>query len=310
MLYVLDAIPSPPDSEEWPTLYIRGCRGLVRRVREISAQTDGMLGYAGEWHSHPDGHGNAPSEVDRRAFAKLTTMMAPDALPAVMLIAAEQERLQWLVGRVQRAGRDQRQPLADPLDQPPRRPAKPELAPGNVVEAQAAGHLLVAQVQVRHEGKVGPQGQSFGDGRVVFAEYQSDALNGANIVGRPLPELDLGLEDNDLLGHRLLATAALVKANEAQGPVLEDAGDRGRAAHPQVLDGDRLAGGREEVVGHVAYPARTGRLTTATAPGWLRFSTLAPPGPIQITNGSGRSVLGCSIVTRNWPLFGAATRRR
>ena len=30
--YVIDTVPSPPDSEEWPTVYIRGCRGLRRQV--------------------------------------------------------------------------------------------------------------------------------------------------------------------------------------------------------------------------------------------------------------------------------------
>jgi len=34
-VYVADTVPSPPDSKEWPTLYIRGCVGLEKEVRRI-----------------------------------------------------------------------------------------------------------------------------------------------------------------------------------------------------------------------------------------------------------------------------------
>ena len=40
IVYIAAALPSPPDSEEWPTSYIRGTRGLataVRNIREASA---------------------------------------------------------------------------------------------------------------------------------------------------------------------------------------------------------------------------------------------------------------------------------
>jgi ThiF family protein/JAB domain-containing protein similar to deubiquitination enzymes len=66
ILYVVDVLPSPPDSTEWPNLYIRGSKGLVRRVREIGEITDGQLGYLGEWHSHPRGHAPAPSRTIAR----------------------------------------------------------------------------------------------------------------------------------------------------------------------------------------------------------------------------------------------------
>ncbi len=35
-VYVVDTIPSPPDSVEWPTLYIRGCRGLRSLVDQMT----------------------------------------------------------------------------------------------------------------------------------------------------------------------------------------------------------------------------------------------------------------------------------
>jgi hypothetical protein len=70
--------------------YIRGSQGLARRIEEIRRITDAQLGYVGEWHSHPRGHGPSPSPDDRKVFAWLEQHMEPDGLPAVMLIVGEE----------------------------------------------------------------------------------------------------------------------------------------------------------------------------------------------------------------------------
>ncbi|MGI8860784.1 MAG: Mov34/MPN/PAD-1 family protein [Rubrobacteraceae bacterium] len=99
ILYAVDVLPSPPDSTEWPNLYIRGSKGLARRVKEIGEITDGQLGYLGEWHSHPRGHAPSPSNDDRKAFAWLQEHMDRDGLPAVMLIVGEGDEA-WYVGQM------------------------------------------------------------------------------------------------------------------------------------------------------------------------------------------------------------------
>src|SRR5207302_4586730 len=43
IVYILELLPSPSDSTEWPTVYIRGCKGLTQRVGEIERITAGML---------------------------------------------------------------------------------------------------------------------------------------------------------------------------------------------------------------------------------------------------------------------------
>lgn len=86
ILYVVDSILSPSDSKEWPTVYIRGCRGLSNEVKHIEELTYGMLSYVGEWHSHPSGYGILPSRDDMQAFSWLKELMSIDGYPAFMAI--------------------------------------------------------------------------------------------------------------------------------------------------------------------------------------------------------------------------------
>ena len=87
--YVVDTLPSPPDSVEWPALYIRGARGLKAAVDSISEKTDGMLEYVGEWHSHPVSCPPIPSSDDLQVFAWLTARMEKEGLPPLMLIISD-----------------------------------------------------------------------------------------------------------------------------------------------------------------------------------------------------------------------------
>ena len=97
IVYVVDTVPSPPDSEEWPTLYIRGSQGLGRRVREIGEATGGMLRYVGEWHSHPDGHGVSPSSDDKKVQDWLKNEMGQAGLPALLAIIGDEGRAKFLL---------------------------------------------------------------------------------------------------------------------------------------------------------------------------------------------------------------------
>ena len=90
--YLIDTIPSPPDSTEWPTSYMRGCKGLQDAVDEVEAITLGQVGYAGEWHSHPRRASVFPSGDDRTAYAWLCDKMNLEGLPAVMLIIGDDDR--------------------------------------------------------------------------------------------------------------------------------------------------------------------------------------------------------------------------
>lgn len=103
IVYVVDTIPSPPDSKEWPTLYIRGSEGLAKEVTRITTVTDGQLEYVGEWHSHPDGCPCLPSNDDLKVFAWLTENMDDAGIPTLMGIAGE-GRVAWYLGEMSKSG--------------------------------------------------------------------------------------------------------------------------------------------------------------------------------------------------------------
>jgi len=100
IIYIVDTIASPADSDEWPTSYTRGKSGLQAEVDRVKVKTDGMLEYIGEWHSHPRKSDVAPSDDDQKLFAYISEVMARDGLPAVMLIVGDAGRVGCYAGRI------------------------------------------------------------------------------------------------------------------------------------------------------------------------------------------------------------------
>lgn len=97
IIYAVETIFSPPDSTEWPTIYIRGCHGLKEKVDEVEGITGSMLGYVGEWHSHPSS--SQPSEADRKVSTWLSEIMERDGLPSLMLIVGNSGH-SWYLGKI------------------------------------------------------------------------------------------------------------------------------------------------------------------------------------------------------------------
>ena len=91
IIYIVDTIPSPVDSIEWPVSYIRGCQGLYESVVRVMKITGNGMGYVGEWHSHPDGCAILPSADDKKAFEWLFENMSLDGRPAVMMIVGNKD---------------------------------------------------------------------------------------------------------------------------------------------------------------------------------------------------------------------------
>ncbi|MCU1300705.1 MAG: ThiF family protein [Candidatus Sulfotelmatobacter sp.] len=101
VVYVVDTITAPTDSEERVALFIRGSAGLRDRVKEVWERTGGMLQYIGEWHSHPDGYGTVPSDDDCNVFSWLSEKTHEDGFPPIMLIVGERG-MRWFIGSIER----------------------------------------------------------------------------------------------------------------------------------------------------------------------------------------------------------------
>lgn len=90
-IVLVDALPAPSDSRASPGSFERGTEGLSAAVQEASARTAGIVGYVGEWHSHPAGHSAVPSQDDLIQLAEISLGMHDDGLPALQLIVGENE---------------------------------------------------------------------------------------------------------------------------------------------------------------------------------------------------------------------------
>ena len=94
IIYIADALPSPPDSQERATSYIRGVQGLEEEVSSIIAITGDMLGYVGEWHSHPAGSSANPSDRDKRLLNWVCEGMRVHGHPGLILIVGDSEQIE------------------------------------------------------------------------------------------------------------------------------------------------------------------------------------------------------------------------
>lgn len=99
-IVLVDALPAPSDSRAGTGYFERGTAGLAGAVQEASSRTAGIVGYVGEWHSHPQGHSATPSGEDLVQLAEISHGMQGDGLPALQLIVGEND-LRVLQGMVE-----------------------------------------------------------------------------------------------------------------------------------------------------------------------------------------------------------------
>lgn len=85
-IYVVGVLPAPADSKGEATGFVRGVEGLEATVAESSRRTAGIVGYLGEWHSHPPFNSPSPSGDDRALLAHLAAALRDDGEPALMMI--------------------------------------------------------------------------------------------------------------------------------------------------------------------------------------------------------------------------------
>ena len=88
---IVDILPPPPDSRHSEGHFERGVDGLLDAYKDVQRRTGNIVGYLGEWHSHPRGHSAKQSDDDVLQLFKLALGMADDGLPVIQLIVGENE---------------------------------------------------------------------------------------------------------------------------------------------------------------------------------------------------------------------------
>jgi integrative and conjugative element protein (TIGR02256 family) len=90
-IVIVDASSAPTDSVGTPSSFKRGTKELSDLISDASKKTAGIVGYVGEWHSHPAGVDARPSTLDLNQLAELSRHMHDDGLPVLQLIVAEEQ---------------------------------------------------------------------------------------------------------------------------------------------------------------------------------------------------------------------------
>ena len=88
-IYVVDVLPAPTDSVEYPETFIRGCKGLPEQMAAVLARTGGQVMYVGEWHSHPRSAAISMSNDDTVLLQAIAEHMKHDGWPGLIMILGD-----------------------------------------------------------------------------------------------------------------------------------------------------------------------------------------------------------------------------
>ncbi|MDB4304138.1 Mov34/MPN/PAD-1 family protein, partial [Desulfosarcina sp.] len=85
-IFVVDILPAPYDSDFDQTGFTRGVSGLREILDDVAARTANIVGYIGEWHSHPAFSSANPSTLDWELVRTISKILANEGQPALMVI--------------------------------------------------------------------------------------------------------------------------------------------------------------------------------------------------------------------------------
>lgn len=89
-VYVTRIIPAPPDSKSHPYAFVRGIQDIPEKVSEMEDLTGGMLGYVGEWHTHPSDEPDL-SGKDKETISKIRRTLDSIPLPTHVMIVTSRD---------------------------------------------------------------------------------------------------------------------------------------------------------------------------------------------------------------------------
>lgn len=96
-IFIVDVLDPPTDSGSSPNHFIRGVEGLNDMIEDAASRTANIVGYIGEWHSHPPFTSPLPSGDDKKLVNYLAGALADDGLPVLMVIVGSDGDLNFTV---------------------------------------------------------------------------------------------------------------------------------------------------------------------------------------------------------------------
>ena len=94
-IHVFDTILAPKDSKHSNVYFYRCIENLPEQVKYIKEITGGMIGYIGEWHTHPMGL-ESLSGVDLEAVEKLKPLNERYPIPTFISVLSKEKYLPFV----------------------------------------------------------------------------------------------------------------------------------------------------------------------------------------------------------------------
>lgn len=88
-IFISGAMTQPKDSKAGASYFERGGRGVEKMIMSAEERTMKHLTYVGEWHTHPKGSGNQPSNDDDKLLAWIAERRGLFVMPGIMLILGD-----------------------------------------------------------------------------------------------------------------------------------------------------------------------------------------------------------------------------
>jgi hypothetical protein len=96
-IYVVDVLLAPSDSKATESSFVRGTEGLGEHIADIRKRTNDIVGYIGEWHSHPRRCGPPPSPDDFSLLEYCSIALRNEGEPALMMIVGDKGEISCTV---------------------------------------------------------------------------------------------------------------------------------------------------------------------------------------------------------------------
>lgn len=88
-IHIVDTF-TPKDSERYPYAFVRGIKDVPQYIKTITKSTGGLIGYAGEWHTHPK-MGLFMSDKDLNSYDEIRENLRKANLPTHIAIFNEND---------------------------------------------------------------------------------------------------------------------------------------------------------------------------------------------------------------------------